>query len=598
MKQFHSDILPVTVKEAEKRGWSRPDVILFTGDAYIDHPSFGTAIISRIIEKAGATVVVVPQPNWRDDLRDFKKFGIPRLFFAVTSGSMDSMVNHYTANKRLRSDDAYSIDGKAGFRPDYALSVYSKILKQLFPDTPVVAGGIEASLRRLAHYDYWSDSLKPSVLLESQADLLVYGMAEKAMMHLVKHLLAGGTIDEAKHFPQTVYLSKHKPEQTEKPQLVLNSYEKCLNSKDLHAENWVCIEKESNSFSAKTIVQKTGNKWVVVNPPYPPLSVKEMDEIYELPFTRLPHPKYAGKTIPAFEMIKNSISIHRGCFGGCSFCSIAMHQGRIIQSRSKENIISEVEKLAQMPYFRGTISDLGGPSANMYKMESINKEVCRACKKVSCIFPAICNNLSTQHKYLLDLYKEVENVPGINNLYIGSGVRYDLFLNTKPDIDRKNYHSAYKRALILRHTGGRLKVAPEHSSGTVLTLMRKPSFQLFKIFHADFQHITIRGGKNFQLIPYIMSSHPGCSLKEMQETAKQTAEMGYRLEQVQDFTPTPMTCSTVMFYTGKNPFTKERVFVAKSIMEKKQQQECLLTYKSVKRPDFTNTNRNQKGKKR
>ncbi len=550
----------------EVLGWEQADIILFTGDAYVDHPSFGIAIIARILEREGFKVAVVPQPNWRDDLRDFKKLGTPKLFFAVTSGNMDSMVNHYTANKRLRSDDAYSPNGFAGFRPDYSVTVYSNILKKLYPEKPLIIGGIEASLRRFTHYDYWSDSLKPSVLIDSKADLLVYGMGEQAIIEIAKKLKNNIPINQLKDIPQTAFVESKDNFFTNQNTIVLNSYEGCLASKVKFGQNFKTIEIESNKLAAKRIVEPINEKYVVVNPPYPLASVTTVDSWYNLPYTRLPHPRYKGKVIPAWEMIKFSVNIHRGCFGGCSFCTISAHQGKFILSRSKESIVKEIEKIREMPDFKGYISDLGGPSANMYWMSGTDKVKCEKCSRASCIYPKICNNLNSSHKYLIDLYKETRKIKGIKKIFIGSGIRYDLFI----DADTK-YEQEYITELLVNHVSGRLKVAPEHTSEEVLKQMRKPSFELFRKLNHKFQMINAKYKINQQLIPYFISSHPGCTNEHMMELSEEVSKLNFKLEQIQDFTPTPMTLASTIYYTGIDPYSGKRVYVARSKDEKLKQ---------------------------
>jgi uncharacterized radical SAM protein YgiQ len=592
------DFLPTTKKELELRGWDEVDVVLFSGDAYIDHPSFGPAVIGRILEAHGLKVAIVPQPNWRDDLRDFKKMGRPRLFFAVSAGNMDSMVNHYTANKRLRSDDAYTPDGKSGMRPDYATITYSNIIKRLFPEVPVVIGGIEASLRRFTHYDYLSDKLMPGILVDSKADLLIYGMGEKPIIELVKQLKSGKTFGDLTYIPQTSYLKKEVPQDILWKDIQLVSHEVCLSDKKKYASNFRHIEEESNKYNAARLIQQTGNKWVIVNPPYDPLNEFELDATFELPFTRLPHPKYKDKTIPAYEMIKFSVNLHRGCFGGCAFCTISAHQGKHIVSRSKKSILDEVKKIALMPGFKGYISDLGGPSANMYAMHGKDMEICRKCNKPSCIFPTVCFNMNTDHSPLLDIYRSVDKIPGIKKSFIGSGVRYDMLLSDSKNTEANKSHSDYIRELIIHHVSGRLKIAPEHTSDKVLNLMRKPSFTYFGQFKAQFDRINRESKLNQQLIPYFISSHPGSTNEDMAELAALTKKLDFRLEQVQDFTPTPMTLATEIYYSGFNPYTLEPVFTAKSKEEKLEQRKFFFWYKNeyknqilrdlqrLKRPDL------------
>jgi uncharacterized radical SAM protein YgiQ len=572
--------IPITKKEVEQRGWEQLDVILFSGDAYVDHPSFGAAVIARLIEHEGYRVAIVPQPNWQDDLRDFKKLGIPKLFFAVTSGNMDSMVNHYTAHIRIRSNDAYTPGGRAGQRPDYALTVYCKILKSLFPDVPLVIGGIEASLRRVTHYDYWSDSLKPSAIVETGADLLIYGMGEQPLIDVLKLMGEGRTIHSLTEVKQTVYLSERKPENPDQGLIELYSHEDCLKSKPKFADNFKHIETESNRVLASTLVQKVGKKYVVVNPPYPLIEEKQLDEIHDLPFTRMPHPKYNKKApIPAYAMIRDSVMLHRGCFGGCSFCTISAHQGKFISSRSEENILKEVEKIAAMPDFKGTITDMGGPSANMYKMKGIDQRICDLCSRPSCIFPSICRNLDTSHKPMTRLYQKAADKKGVKNVFVGSGLRYDLFVDKPKEESERNGYKEYTEQVIRHNVSGRLKVAPEHTSDKVLKIMRKPSFNFFDSLKKDFDDLNDRDGTKRQIIPYFISSHPGCRVEEMADLAVKTKDQGLRLEQVQDFTPTPMTLATVMYYTGIDPYTGKKVFRATTLNAKKLQQKFFFWYK-------------------
>ena len=579
------DWLPTTKKEVEARGWDYLDVIIFSGDAYVDHPSFGAAVIGRVLEAEGLRVAIVPQPDWRGDFRDFRKLGRPRLFFGVSPGAMDSMINHYTANKRLRSNDAYTPDSRPGMRPDYPSIVYTRILKELYPDVPVVLGGIEASMRRLTHYDYWQDRLRPGILADSPADLLIYGMGEKPIRELVHRLLAGEDFRTLHDIPQTVYLADEvTPEEND---LTLFAHEECLHDKMKQAKNFRHIEEESNRLHAHRILQRCGGQTIVVNPPYPPMTEQEIDASFDLPYTRLPHPKYKGKVIPAYEMIKFSVNIHRGCFGGCSFCTISAHQGKFICSRSKESILKEVKKITEMPDFKGYLSDLGGPSANMYAMKGKNPDICARCKKPSCIWPDICKNLNADHTPLLDLYKEVDRMPGIKKSFIGSGVRYDLLLHRYEEEKLNRAAGQYTEELIARHVSGRLKVAPEHTQDRVLRLMRKPSFKLFEQFKRLFERINRQHALNQQLIPYFISSHPGCQITDMAELAVITKNLHFQLEQVQDFTPTPMTLSTEMYYTGIHPYTLEKVETAHTKEQKLDQRQFFFWYKPECRRQIT-----------
>ena len=586
MKEYRlTDWLPTTKKEMELRGWDELDVILFSGDAYVDHPSFGAAVIGRLLEAQGLKVAIVPQPNWRDDLRDFKKLGKPRLFFGVSAGCMDSMVNKYTANKRLRSEDAYTPDGRHDMRPEYPTIVYTQILKKLWPDVPVVIGGIEASLRRLTHYDYWQDTVRKSILIESGADLLVYGMGEKPITELCQRMKESPVIPT--DVPQTVYVVKGKqaipPSISQKEDIVLHSHEACLSDKKKEAENFRFIEEESNKYEAARILQHAGNSTVVVNPPYPPMTQGELDMSFDLPYTRLPHPKYKGKRIPAFDMIKFSVNLHRGCFGGCAFCTISAHQGKFIVSRSKESILKEVKAITEMPDFKGYLSDLGGPSANMYAMRGTDEDKCRKCKRPSCIYPKVCPNLNTDHRPLLDIYHAVDALPGIKKSFIGSGVRYDLLLHESKDPVINKAAKEYTRELIAKHVSGRLKVAPEHTSDSVLHVMRKPPFSQFYDFKKIFDKINNELNLRQQIIPYFISSHPGCTQEDMAELAVITKRLDFHLEQVQDFTPTPMTVATEAWYTGYHPYTLQPIFSAKTQKEKLAQRMFFFWYKPEER---------------
>ncbi len=582
-----TDWLPTTKKEMDIQGWDSVDVVLFSGDAYVDHPSFGAAVIARVMQAEGLRVAIVPQPDWRGDHRDFTKFGKPNMFFAVSAGAMDSMVNHYTANKRLRSNDAYTPDGKAGARPDRTTEVYCRILKQLYPDTPIVIGGIEASLRRFSHYDYWSDSYRKSILVDSSADLLIYGMGEKPIQSLVRSLLDGKSIRECQQLPQIAYLAGVLP--TTDKLITLPSHDKCTRDKKVSAQTFRTIEEESNKLNQTYIAQPVAGKYVVVNPPYPPMSTEELDAVYALPFTRLPHPKYKGKQIPAFDMIRWSINTHRGCWGGCAFCTISMHQGKFIVSRSKKSILQEVNQLAKDPGFKGNLSDLGGPSANMYMMAGKDMELCAKCKRSSCAFPTICKNMNTDHGPLLDVYRTVEAHSSINRCFIGSGVRYDVAMHRTDNEEHNRINREYISDLITHHVSGRLKVAPEHYSENVLKIMRKHPFAHFAYFKKIFDEVNERAGLNQQLIPYFISSHPGCTPQDMAELAVATKEMNFQLEQVQDFTPTPMTLATEMYHSGIDPYTMKEVFVARSQKDKLAQRQFFFWYKPEARAEIKRT---------
>ena len=590
-----TEYLPTSVKEMKALGWDYVDIVIFSGDAYVDHPSFGAAVIGRVLQAAGYKVAIVPQPNWQDDLRDFKKFGAPRLFFGVSAGAMDSMVNHYTAARRRRSDDAYTPNGRHGARPDYPTIVYSKILRELFPDTPIVAGGIEASLRRLAHNDYWQDRLRPSLLMDCDADIISYGMGEKVIVELARRLASGEKINDITDLPQTVIRVKDENLWTGTgneiavldKDIILYSYEDCLKSKRHQAENFKHIEQQSNAMHGKTLWQRHGDTWIKINPMYPPMTTEEIDASFDLPYTRLPHPRYKGKRIPAYEMIRHSVNIHRGCFGGCAFCTISAHQGKFIASRSKESVLREIKKVIAMPDFKGYISDIGGPSANMYRMGGKNTAICEKCLRPSCLHPKPCPNLNTDHRPLLDLYHAVDEIPEIKKSFIGSGVRYDLSMHQTGDADIDKANRRYNEELIARHVSGRLKVAPEHTSDAVLEIMRKPSFRLYHEFNDIFEKINSRYGLKQQLIPYFISSHPGCHETDMAGLAAETKELNLHLEQVQDFTPTPMTVSTEIYYTGYHPYTGKKVFTAISPEEKLAQRKYFFWYDRTYREDIT-----------
>ncbi len=585
MQNTHNikDWLPTTAKEVKAHGWDELDVILFSGDAYIDHPSFGAAVIGRVLADMGLRVAIVPQPNWQDDLRDFKKLGVPRLFFGVTAGNMDSMVNHYTAGKRLRSNDAYTPGGKAGFRPDYATVVYTDILKKLFPETPVVIGGIEASLRRFTHYDYWKNELKPNILSWSKADLLLYGMSENPLKELVNLLQKGVPLYNITTLHQTAILQDKDlplPKNKKWKDIELFSHEDCLTDKVKFAQNFRHIEEESNRMNPARLHQVSGNKRIIVNPALPPLKEKEIDYAFDLPYTRLPHPKYLNKgAIPAYDMIKDSVNMHRGCFGGCSFCTISAHQGKFISSRSERSILKEVAQIAESNNFKGYISDLGGPSANMYKMQGKDLMICQKCKRPSCIFPSVCKNLNTSHQPLTEIYRKSDKIPGVKKSFIGSGIRYDMLLNSNASDKEKESHEEYMKELLTKHVSGRLKVAPEHTSDKVLKIMRKPSFSLFKKFTQLFQKMNKTAGLNQQIIPYFISGHPVCEERDMALLAAETKSLNFTLEQVQDFTPTPMTLATVMYYTGLDPYTLKKVYVARNKEEKQNQRQFFFWYK-------------------
>lgn len=576
--------LPTSAKEVELRGWSELDVVIFSGDAYVDHPSFGTAVIGRVIEHAGYRVAIVPQPNWRDDLRDFKKFGRPRLFFGVNAGVMDSMVNHYTAAKRRRSNDAYTPDERADMRPDYPTIVYSQALRKFFPDVPIVLGGVEASLRRLTHYDYWQDRLLPSMIIQSPADLIIYGMGERSIVAICRALDAGQSLSDLHALPQLVYHVPHSDVTPEEGDIVLHSHEECLRNKKAYAENFRHIEEQSNSIHAHRLLQRVGDEIVVVNPPYPPMDTEEIDQAFDLPYTRLPHPRYKGKRIPAYEMIRHSINLHRGCFGGCAFCTISAHQGKFISSRSKASILREAKMVTQMEDFKGYISDLGGPSANMYRIQGKKPEACERCLRPSCISPSVCPNLNADHTPLIDILRSVDALPRVKKSFVGSGIRYDLLLHDYKDLELKKAAAEYTKEIITKHVSGRLKVAPEHTADHVLGVMRKPSFKLFHQFKQTFDRLNREAGLNQQLIPYFISSHPGCRMEDMAELAAETKALDFKLEQVQDFTPTPMTVATVIYYSGYHPYTLEPLYTARTKEQKEEQRQFFFWYQREERP--------------
>lgn len=559
----------------DRLGWEQADVILVSGDAYVDHPAFGTAVLARIAAHCGLRVAVLPQPNWRDDLRDFKKLGPPKYFFGVSAGSMDSMVNHYTARRRKRSEDAYTPGGRPGYRPDMASVVYTRILKQLYPDTPVVLGGVEASMRRFSHYDYWEDRVRPSVLVESGADMLLYGMAEMPFIRLIELLERGVPFSSLHNLLQTAFVTgkdRSLPPLKGRNETVLPSHENCLSDKRVFADTFRIIEASSNRMDPDRLIQPHGEKLVVVNPPFPLPDQPGADLPWDLPYTRLPHPKYQKKpAIPAYEMIKHSVTLHRGCFGGCSFCAIAAHQGKFISSRSERSVLQELEKIVQMPGFKGHITDLGGPTANMYRMGGKDLAVCRKCRRPSCIFPNICHNLDYNHNPLIRLYDKALAVPGVKKMTIGSGIRYDMLEGPSASVNKAYGLDEYTRRLLLQHVSGRLKVAPEHTEKQVLKSMRKPPFSTFERFHSRFRDICRREGLSWQLIPYFISGHPGCRDRDMENLAAAVKRNGLRPEPVQEFTPTPMTLSTTMYYTGIDPYSGKRVFSARSDEAKKRQ---------------------------
>lgn len=579
--------LPTTAKEAAKRGWTELDVVLITGDAYVDHPAFGTAVIGRILESLGFRVAIIAQPNWQDDLRDFKKFGKPKYFFGVTSGNMDSMVNKYTAGKRMRSEDAYTPGGATNHRPDYATTIYSKILKDLYPDVPVVLGGIEASLRRVTHYDFWSDKLLPNILTTSGADMLIYGMGEQPLRDIAKLVSKGIPFSELRNVPQTAFLVDGELPKVKWADVELTSHEDCLLDKLAYAKNFMHVEVESNKQYANRLLQKVKGKTLVINPPYQTMTEQEIDASFDLPYTRLPHPKYKDRgQISAFEMIKFSLNTHRGCFGGCSFCTISAHQGKMIASRSQASVMKELDQVVKMPDFKGYISDMGGPSANMYQMKGIDQAICDKCAAPSCVFPLVCKNLDADPSKMTELYRAVAEHPQVKKAFVSSGLRYDLMFNPRSLDPKKD--EEYVEQLITHHVSGRLKVAPEHTEDHVLKLMRKPSFEFFKIFKAKFEEVSRKKGIKQEIIPYFISSHPGCRPEDMAQLAAKTKKLGYKLEQVQDFTPTPMTVATEIYYSGHHPYTLKPVETAVTLDDKTKQRTFFFWY----RPENKNVIRN------
>ncbi|GAB4054086.1 YgiQ family radical SAM protein [Spirosoma litoris] len=591
-----TDWLPLTMKEVEKRGWDEVDIVLVSGDAYVDHPAFGTAVIGRIMESEGFRVAIIAQPNWKDDLRDFKKFGRPKYFFGVTAGCMDSMVNHYTANKRLRSNDSYTPGGEAGFRPDYATIVYTKILKELYPDVPVLLGGIEASLRRVTHYDYWQDRLMPSILVDAGADMLVYGMGEQPLREILQLARKGVPFSSMRNINQVAYMHDASAELREYNNwnsVELASHEQCLEDKIKYAANFKIVEVESNKWQANRILQQVGDQILVINPPFKTMEEAEIDKSFDLPYTRLPHPKYKKRgPIPAYDMIKFSVNMHRGCFGGCSFCTISAHQGKFVASRSEQSVLKEVDEITKHPEFKGYISDLGGPSANMYKMKGKDEAICARCQSPSCIHPVICSNLDTSHKPMTELYRKVDANPNIKKAFVGSGVRYDLLVDDFNKNNADGNHDEYMEQLVTRHVSGRLKVAPEHTSDDTLRVMRKPSFKYFKLFKQKYDKIQEKHNLKQPLIPYFISSHPGCEEQDMANLAAETKDLGFQLEQVQDFTPTPMTVAEVIYYSGVHPYTLKPVKTAKTRDEKQAQNRYFFWYK----PEYKDWIRNRLNK--
>jgi uncharacterized radical SAM protein YgiQ len=564
--------LPMTKAEMAKRGWDSVDIVFVTGDAYVDHPSFAMAILGRVLEAAGFRVAMLSQPDWRS-CSHWRQFGRPRLFFAISAGNMDSLINHYTANRKVRNDDAYSPGGRIGLRPDRATLAYCHRAREAFSGVPIIAGGVEASLRRLAHYDYWSDTVRRSILLDSKADLLVYGMGEKTIVEIAERLAGGQTVRHLRDMRGVAYAlgASESPPGVSFGQeaLHLPSYEQVKTDKTAFAEATRLIHVNTNPLNARRLVQYHERQAVVVNPPTLPISETEMDHIYDLPYTRRPHPSYA-EAIPAYEMIKDSITIMRGCFGGCTFCSITAHQGRIMQSRSQESVLKEVHKVAADPEFSGVISDIGGPTANMYQMRCTRPEVEAKCKRLSCIHPSICKLLGTDHGPLVELMRRARTEPGIRKVLVASGIRMDL-AQLSPE---------YMKELTTHHVGGHLKVAPEHTDPTVLATMKKPAIDNFDSFAKDFKKRSQEAGKPKQaLVPYFIASHPGSDLHAMIDLALFLKRNGYRPDQVQDFIPAPFDVATCMYYTGMDPFTKQKVYVAQNLRDRKLQRALMQFFK-------------------
>jgi uncharacterized radical SAM protein YgiQ len=578
-EQFASPPAPMSAEEMRQRGWDWVDVVFVTGDAYVDHPSFAMAVLHRVLEAAGFRVAILSQPHWHS-AEPWRQFGKPRLFFAVSAGNMDSLINHYTANKKVRNDDAYSPGGRIGLRPDRATIVYCQRAREAFPGVPVIAGGVEASLRRLAHYDYWSDTVRRSILLDSKADLVVFGMGEKPIVEIARRLAAGQSVRDLRQLRSVAYAlgAKETSDAMERwrrtptngcQPIFLPSYEEVKTDKWAFAEATRLIHLHTNPYNAATLIQLHDHQAVVCNPPELPLSQEEMDRIYDLPYTRRPHPSYR-EPIPAYEMIKDSVTIMRGCFGGCTFCSITAHQGRIIQSRSQESILREVRKLANDPDFKGIVSDVGGPTANMYQMRCTRPEVEAKCRRLSCVHPTICRLLGTDHGPLIELLRRARQEPGIRKILVSSGIRMDL-AQLSPE---------YVSELAAHHVGGRLKVAPEHTDPSVLGLMKKPAIDNFDDFATMFRQATEKARKPKQfLVPYFIASHPGSDLKAMIDLALYLKRNGYRPDQVQDFIPAPFDVATCMYYTGIDPFTKKSVTVARNLRDRKLQRALMQFFK-------------------
>ena len=566
------DFLPTSREEMAERGWDAVDIVFVTGDAYVDHPSFAMAILGRVLEREGFRVGILSQPAWRD-CEPWKEFGKPRLFFAISAGNMDSLINHYTANKKVRNDDAYSPGGQIGLRPDRATLAYCQRSREAYSGVPVIAGGVEASLRRLAHYDYWSDTVKRSIVLDSKADLVVYGMGEQPILEIARRIQKGETVKDLRQMRGVAYAlgaKEARPLHFENKSMIqLPSYEEVKTDRFQFAEATRLIHHHTNPFNAHPLIQNHGDQAVVTTPPALPISKSQMDSIYDLPYQRRPHPKYQAP-IPAFEMIKDSVTIMRGCFGGCTFCSITAHQGRIIQSRSQESIIREIRKLGADPDFKGTVSDIGGPTANMYEMRCTRPDIEEKCRRQSCVHPTICKLLGTDHGPLVELMRSARQQPGIKKVLVASGIRMDL----------AQLSPTYMKELAKHHVGGLLKVAPEHSDPEVLRLMKKPDAENFENFSSEFKKATREVGKPKQyLVPYFISGHPGSSTESMIELALFLKRNGYKPDQVQDFIPAPFDVATCMYHTGLDPFTKKEVHIAKHLRDRKVQRALLQFFK-------------------
>ncbi|AZR72410.1 YgiQ family radical SAM protein [Anoxybacter fermentans] len=576
MKKKREDFLPINAEDMKARGWDQLDILLITGDAYVDHPSFGVAIIGRLLEIHGYKVGIIAQPDWRD-IKDFKAFGDkpPRLFVGITSGNLDSMVNNYTAARRRRKRDVYSPGGVGGKRPDRAVIVYANRVREVFGKVPIVIGGLEASLRRFAHYDYWQDRVRRSILLDSRADLIVYGMGERQVVEIAQSLESGIPIEYLTYLDGTV--AKTKSLDGLKDFVELPSYEEVSTDKEKYALSFKLQYQEQDPFKGRPVVQKHGDWYIVQNRPAKPLATHELDRLYELPYTREYHPIYEKEGgIPALKEVKFSIVTHRGCYGSCAFCALVQHQGRIIQSRSKESILKEVRLLTKLPDFKGVIHDVGGPTANMYKT-GCSRDGEGYCGKRNCLFPSPCPNLKKSHQEYIDLLRSIRQIPGVKHVFIRSGIRYDLLM--------ADNESDFLKELCEHHVSGQLKIAPEHVSPKVLKAMRKPSFEVYAKFREEYKKVNKMLGKKQYLVPYFISSHPGCGLDEMIQLAEHIRDLKYNPEQVQDFTPTPMTLATCMYYTGIDPLTGEKIYVPKDMGEKRMQR-ALLQFRDPKNYDL------------